>query len=572
MGEPKKATSANTGSTGFSAKLVTITAITPDGQTAIAVDKAGVEVRVPMGIQRSKGILPAAGETWIVSQDITTGWTFSAIAATDSTPFVNPATATAGGSGIPGSAIVPGSVPGSALAPQSITGPNLAAAASGTNLILDPAFTIIAINATRKVDPGTHGTWSLVAPNATASGAALATLALMPSALVPLYVTPGEQYYISVGVTLSGGSGVVAGIQFAFNDGSFLGPDLPVAAGPNTVAQLVTIPAGVHTAYMRLIVSGLSGTSTAVFTNPVLYITAGPNQLQAGSVTNAAIALGAVTADSLAAASVTANAIAANSVDASKIVANTITAAQLAAGIVYAGIVNGTVIEGSFFLGGTGGGVNWRNAVPTTPGYFLYYDDGIANPVIVFAVTADPGSDQWGNAWPGGAQFTGLSTSTNLLSVVSGAGDTLLGIDNGGNIAGQTVSAGVDVLVGGSSVSGLISEAPLGLVNYGFKAIGGTAWPSPAIGATEIALFELDQQLTGGRVYEVEMDSTIINAAAAGSMHMHLRWTTDGSTPTTSSSEARQNRACRGEHLAVQERRVHPRQDLRPRHDREPGA
>ena len=358
----------------------------------------------------------------------------------------------------------------------------------------------------------------------------------MPSALVPLYVTPGEQYYLSVSVTLSGGAGVIAGIQFAFDDGSFLGPDLPVSAGPNIIAQLVTIPAGVHSAYMRLIVSGLSGANTAIFTNPVLYITAGPNQLQSGSVTNAAIALGAVSADSLATAAVTTNKLAANSVDASKIVANTIGVAQLQAGIVYAGIVNGTVIEGSYFIGGSGGGTAWQSAVPTTPGYFLYYDDGIASPVIVFAVTAAAGSDQWGNTWPGGAQFTGLPTSTNLLAVVDSAGDTLLSLDNAGNIHTQTASATVDLIVAGQSIPAQLASMSHGMVNRGWTPGNASSpWPSVAIGTSETAILELDFTIPAGRAYKlVVLPCDILTAAAAGTQHVfRLKYTTDGTVPTT---------------------------------------
>jgi hypothetical protein len=344
VGDYKQPVSGATSSVGFTTRLVTISAITPDGQTAITVDQAGVEARVPMGIQRAKGALPAVGEQWIISQDISDTWSFAAIASTTAAPFINPS-ASNGSSGGGEVATLP--ITGTDIAFQTITGLNLAAAASGTNLILDPGFAVPAINATRLADAGTAGTWAITAPNARASGAALATLALMPSALVPLYVNPGEQYYLSVGVTVSGGSGVTGGIQFAYNGGSFGGPDLPLAAGPNTIAQLVTIPAGVFSAYVRIIVSGLAGAATATFTTPICYITQGPNQMQAGSVTNSAIALGAVQANSLAVGAVTANAIAANAVDASKIVANTITVAQLQAGIVVAGIVDSTVVTGA---------------------------------------------------------------------------------------------------------------------------------------------------------------------------------------------------------------------------------
>ena len=347
MGVPKATVSPNSASTGYSTRLVTITAITDDGSTAICVDRSGVEARVPMRIQRSKGQLPAAGEQWIISQDIASGWSFAAIASTTDEPFAPPPPGPPAPGSIPGSAIEPGSITGSEIAVQTISSLNLAMAAAATNIILDPKFTSDPINMTRISDPGTAGTWVLIAPTATASGAALCTLALMPSTLVPLYVNSGEQYYLSVSVTLSAGAGVSAGIQFAYSDGSFGGPVLPLSPGANLVAQLVTIPAGVTSAYVRIVVSGLAGAATAAFTNPVCYITAGPNQLQSGSVSNAAIQAGAITATSLATGSVTANALAANSVTASAIAANQITAAMLRAGIVVSGIVDATVVTGA---------------------------------------------------------------------------------------------------------------------------------------------------------------------------------------------------------------------------------
>jgi hypothetical protein len=327
VGVPKQPTSPNTSSIGYSTKLVTISAITPDGLTAICVDRAGTEVRVPMLIQRAKGALPAAGEQWIVSQDISSTWSFAAIASTTSTPFDPPPPGPPAPGSIPGSAIEPGSLTGNELAIQSIGALNLAANAAGTNIIIDPQFSSPGINAVRLDDPGTTCPWTLVSPAAMVAGSGgVCTLALMPSTLVPLYVNPGEQYYLSVMVTMPAGSapGTSAGIQFAFNDGSFLGPVLPVAGGTQTVAQLVTIPAGVASAYVRLTVSGLPPGVNAVFTTPVCYITIGTSQLRL------------------------------NSVAASNIVANAIGVAQLQAGLVYAGIVDATVVTGATLQNNTG--------------------------------------------------------------------------------------------------------------------------------------------------------------------------------------------------------------------------
>jgi hypothetical protein len=360
VGTPRAAASATSTSVGFSTRLVTITAITPDGKTAVAVDRQGTEVRVSMQIQPAKGILPAPGEQRIITQDLTNTWTFAAIATSDSEVFTNPAVAGTGpldveipppapGS-IPGSAIEPGSLTGNEIAIASITNLNLATAAAATNIILDPQFTSSGVNAVRQADPGTTCTWTFARPNVSvAGGLAVCTLAMMPSTLVPLYVNPGEQYYVSIGVTLPAGApgGISAGIQFAYSDGSFGGPVLPVAAGAQTVAQLVTIPAGVASAYVRLIISGLPSGVTATFTGPVCYITQGPNQLQPGSVGSANLQANSVYANALQAGSVSTNALQANSVNASKITANSIGVAQLQVGLVMAGIVDATTVTGA---------------------------------------------------------------------------------------------------------------------------------------------------------------------------------------------------------------------------------
>jgi hypothetical protein len=80
MAAPRPAVNGSTLSVGFTTKLVTIQSISPDGKTAICTDRQNTQVAVPMLVQRSKGVLPAAGETWLVTQDLGQ-WTFAAIAA-----------------------------------------------------------------------------------------------------------------------------------------------------------------------------------------------------------------------------------------------------------------------------------------------------------------------------------------------------------------------------------------------------------------------------------------------------------------------------------------------------------
>jgi hypothetical protein len=69
--------------------VVTVSAITDDGLTAICTDRTGVEVRVPLFWQRAKGFLPQVGENWLVSQDVGQ-WTFQLFLGTDAGQFPVP--------------------------------------------------------------------------------------------------------------------------------------------------------------------------------------------------------------------------------------------------------------------------------------------------------------------------------------------------------------------------------------------------------------------------------------------------------------------------------------------------
>ena len=86
MAVPRPAVNAATTSVGFTAKLVTIQSISVDGKTAVCTDRQNIQVSVPMMIQPSKAMLPAPGETWLVTQALGQ-WTFAAIVATSADQF-----------------------------------------------------------------------------------------------------------------------------------------------------------------------------------------------------------------------------------------------------------------------------------------------------------------------------------------------------------------------------------------------------------------------------------------------------------------------------------------------------
>jgi hypothetical protein len=103
MAAPRQPVNGSTTSVGFTAKLVTVQAISPDGKTAVAVDRQNTQVNLPMMIQRSKGVLPAVGETWLATQDLGS-WTFSAIVGQSAAQFQP----TVSGSGVYTSETAPG--------------------------------------------------------------------------------------------------------------------------------------------------------------------------------------------------------------------------------------------------------------------------------------------------------------------------------------------------------------------------------------------------------------------------------------------------------------------------------
>ena len=103
MAAPRQAVNGATTSVGFTTKMVTVQSISPDGTTAVCVDRQNTQVNVPMLIQASKGVLPAVGETWMVTQQLGM-WTFAAIVAQSAGQFApaNP------GSGVYTQATAPG--------------------------------------------------------------------------------------------------------------------------------------------------------------------------------------------------------------------------------------------------------------------------------------------------------------------------------------------------------------------------------------------------------------------------------------------------------------------------------
>jgi hypothetical protein len=200
----------------------------------------------------------------------------------------------------------------------------------------------------------------------------------------------------------------------------------------------------------------------------------------------------------------------------------------------------GSTVEGVYFIAGGGGGSTWTTAEPGAPGYFLYWDNGSGSPQVVYSAAATAGSDQWGGSWQGGSTYVGLpGVLPNVLTVTDTGGDTLAGIDSSGNITGATVNAGTDVTIGGVSVAAFMGDTAGDIVNRGWTpGTSASPWPATAITGME-GLLELDFTIPVGHAYLLQvLPCDVLTAAAANTQHLQrLYYTTDGSTPSVSSTE-----------------------------------
>jgi hypothetical protein len=176
-------------------------------------------------------------------------------------------------------------------------------------------------------------------------------------------------------------------------------------------------------------------------------------------------------------------------------------------------------------------------------GRIINGDDVMGSGNLAFSAAAFPGTDSVGIGYDQGIEIKGIPGLTQAVSVQDPwGGASLATIDSGGNMSGQTISAAADVnLTGQSLTNDVLPQFAQGIINMGFTpGTFGTPslWPSTAIGATETAIIEVDAQLLAGRAYRVIAVSTLMKGSSTtASYGQRIRYTTDGSTPTTSSAE-----------------------------------
>jgi hypothetical protein len=154
------------------------------------------------------------------------------------------------------------------LGPNAVTAANVAANQFGLNMVADPQFTQSSLNTIRAADAFSTGSWSFSANTAIcAATTGGARLALMPSTVPPMWVYPGEQYYVSCTFTTTAASTTLF-VTIATDGGNAQITQSGVAAGTHTLSGVVTIPAGAHTGYFRF--SSINGSSNATtVSNPI---------------------------------------------------------------------------------------------------------------------------------------------------------------------------------------------------------------------------------------------------------------------------------------------------------------
>lgn len=170
----------------------------------------------------------------------------------------------------------------------------------------------------------------------------------------------------------------------------------------------------------------------------------------------------------------------------------------------------------------------------------LLYIDTIQVPGgLVYSNSPVATTDDFGNKVDQGIDFIGLPGLTNVFGVEDPFRNQVAGIDAVGNITGQTVSAATDLILQGQSIAQFLLAGNSGVVQRAWTP-GSGSWPSVAIGTAETALLEIDFTIPAGHSYLLEIfPADFLTTAAAGIQHVfRIRYTTDGSTPSTASTEA----------------------------------
>jgi hypothetical protein len=139
----------------------------------------------------------------------------------------------------------------------------------------------------------------------------------------------------------------------------------------------------------------------------------------------AAIVLPEVPGGLIQAGSITAAQIAAGTITAAQIAASTITVSQLAAGIVYAGIVDGTEIDGAVFRAKNASGATIMTINKSSGTWLLYQDLGSSTQgKLILSGSLNSGTDEFSNAYKAGLTLYDTGTGGNYVQLSFGSPPT----------------------------------------------------------------------------------------------------------------------------------------------------
>lgn len=217
---------------------------------------------------------PRVGDVWYPLiggvQNAPEVWTFNSGTSTYSW-VVQPSLGTGGiaAQAVTANQILANTITAGQVAAGTLTGIYTGAAYFGQNMVQDPAFSSTLLNTVRTTDPVTNATWTLSGGTAAVTaGTPAKRLALMPSGQPNFFVTPGEQFYLSITGTVSASCQI--GIEIVY-DNAAVTTVSQTSTGTFSASGTVTVPAGAKSGYVRIFAFASSGSPTATLSNPAVY-------------------------------------------------------------------------------------------------------------------------------------------------------------------------------------------------------------------------------------------------------------------------------------------------------------
>lgn len=411
MGAPRQGLNPTTNSVGFTAKLVTVRSVSADGSMAVVVDRQNTQTSVSMLVQRSKGPLPAPGDTWLISQDLGM-WTFAAFVGTSGSQFAGGGSEAGPDAGAGGQVTIapePPSFPGQGDVWLNSANGNQVSAWNGSAWI--PAQFGAAALAPRSVTSAQMALATITSAQIAAEAGITAAQVAFTAAQIggsrvftgtaqPSGMEPGDLWF-----NQGNGNTVSVWTGEGWNALLFAAP--AIQPGSLTSAQLAQ-EAGIVASQVAFTVTDIGGTSVSVSAEEP----PGPAVGDLWYDSTDGYALKQWSGSGWVLYKFGTGAIAAGSVTAELIAANTISAAQLAAGIIYAGIINGTLVEAATFIGSVFEGTDFT--IDSTGARFY---NGTPGPgTLLSAISSSAGADAYSNSYPYGMM-------SNVFTVTDSSGN-----------------------------------------------------------------------------------------------------------------------------------------------------